>query len=232
MKTRNTKATVALITLLCLWQTPQIPAMGLLGVDVTSGSSGLTSGYGGLTLGWEFQVSAPEGILVNGLGFWDEGSDGFFLGQTFDVGLWDPSTGSQLGESVITSSSTLVPSLATDGGWRVNPISPLYLPPGLYRIGALMPVMGANPIICEPATFQSGPGVSLVRFLRQIGSPTLAMPDIGPPYPGAVWFGPTFTFTPVPEPSSISLLCAGLSLLSVFGVFKRKVLKRAASHLR
>jgi len=69
------------------------------------------------------------------------------------------------------------------------------LAPGLYRIGALMPENGANPIVSDPGVFQSASGVGLVRFLRQIGSPTLAMPDIGPPYPEAIWFGPTFTFT-------------------------------------
>src|SRR5208282_2383593 len=50
-------------------------------------------------------------------------------------------------------------------------------------------------IVSDPATFQSASGVSFVGFLRQIGSPTLAMPDTGPPYLGAIWFGPTFTFT-------------------------------------
>jgi len=175
---------------------------GTIGADPTSGDSGLVSGFGGLTLGWEFQVSATDGIFVDGLGFWDDQSDGFLLGQTFQVGLWDASTGTLLRQSVITSASTLKPSLDPDGGWRVNSVSPLYLAPGFYRIGALMPVGGANPIVSDPAVFQSATGVSLVRFLRQIGSSTLAMPDIGPPYPEAIWFGPTFTFTlgPVAPP--------------------------------
>jgi len=80
------------------------------------------------------------------------------------------------------------------------------LVPGLYRIGALMPANGANDIVNDPATFQSSPGVSLVQFLRQIGSPTLAMPDLGPPYPSAIWFGPTFTFTLGPlAPSGVAV---------------------------
>jgi hypothetical protein len=179
---------------------------GTIAVDPTNGQAGLVSGSGGLTLGWEFQVSAPDGISVDGLGFWDDQSDGFFFGQTFHVGLWDASTGALLRQSVITSASPLKPSHDPDGGWRVNPVSPLFLRPGFYRVGALMPQSGANPIVSDPAGFQSEPGVSLVRFLRNIGSSTLAMPDIGPPYPEAIWFGPTFTFTPGPvAPSGLAV---------------------------
>jgi len=168
---------------------------GTISVDATSGINGLTSGNGGLTLGWEFQVTDTNGITVDGLGFWDYQSDGFAFGQTFDVGLWDATSGTLLRESVITSASPLKSSLDTDGAWRVNSVSPLFLAPGLYRIGALMPVAGANAIVSDPATYQSAPGITLTRFLRQLGSPTLAMPVTGPPYSGAMWFGPTFTFT-------------------------------------
>jgi hypothetical protein len=178
---------------------------GTIAVDPTNGVAGLVSG-GGLTLGWEFQVSAPDGIFVDGLGFWDDQSNGFFFSQTFPVGLWDASTGALLRQSVITSASTLKPSRDPDGAWRVNPVSPLFLGPGFYRVGALMPQSGANPIVGEPATFQSESGISLTRFLRQIGSPTLAMPDIGPPYPEAIWFGPTFTFSLGPvAPSGVAV---------------------------
>jgi len=223
VNTRYTKAGVLLITMFCLWQTRQLFAGPLLGVDATSGSNGLVSGNGGLTLGWQFQVSNPNGISVNGLGFWDYQSDGFFLDQTFDVGLWNSSTGNLLAESVITSSSTLVPSLDTAGGWRVNSISSLTLTTGgLYTIGALMPVTGANQIVSDPGTYQAAPGINFEDFDRQIGSSTLAMPNIGPPYSGAIWLGPTFTFGAVPEPSSISLLLAGLALPGMFRRFQRK----------
>lgn len=172
------------------------PALaGTIGVDPTSGSTGLVSGYGGLTLGWEFEVTAAEGITVDGLGFWDHQSDGFLFSQTFPVGLWDPSTGTLLRSSVITSASTSEASLDPDGGWRVNSVSPVYLAPGLYRIGALMPESGGNQIVVSGPGAQSAAGVGLVRFLRQIGSTTLAMPDTAMNFPDDVNFGPTFTFT-------------------------------------
>ena len=189
--------TTTLITILCT-AVLTLTQAGTIGVDPTSGQNGLVSGNGGLTLGYEFQVTDTNGIVVDGLGFWDYQSDGLIFGQTFPVGLWDSATGTLLRSSVISSASPLKTSLDPDGGWRVNAVPQVFLAPGLYRIGALMPVSGANDIVGDPATFQSAPGVGLVRFLRQIGSPTLAMPDIGPPYLGAMWFGPTFTYTPGP----------------------------------
>ncbi len=200
--------TSTLITIFCALILSPAHA-GTIAVDPTSGVEGLVSGYGGLTLGWEFQVSATNGITVDGLGFWDYQSDGFLFSQTFDVGLWDASSGTLLRESVVTSGSALKSSLDPDGGWRVNSVSPLFLAPGFYRIGALMPVSGANDIVSDPATFQSASGVSFVGFLRQIGSSTLAMPDTGPPYPSAVWFGPTFTFTLGPLPPSAAVVAPG-----------------------
>src|SRR6266581_1295234 len=140
---------------------------GTIGVDPTSGGTALVSGSGGLTLGWEFQVSATDGIVVDGLGFWDYQSDGFLFGQTFPVGLWDASTGTLLRDSVITSASTLKPSLHADGDWRVNSVSPLFLAPGFYRVGALMPESGSTQIIDYGATVQSATGISLVGYLRQ-----------------------------------------------------------------
>ncbi|MGH7970922.1 MAG: hypothetical protein ACREIC_19550, partial [Limisphaerales bacterium] len=189
---------------------------GTIGVDPTGGQSGLVSGYGGLTLGWEFQVTETDGITVDGLGFWDDQSDGFVLSQTFPVGLWDSASGTLLCSTTVSSGSALKVSLEPTGGWRVNAVAPVYLAPGLYRVGALMPVGGANQIVSYQATVQSGPGVSLVRYLRQIGSSTLAMPDITMATPDDANFGPTFTFTPGP-PSPSSSVVAPQNFTSVPG---------------
>lgn len=84
-----------LIFLLCTVVFTSIHA-GTIGVDPTGGQNGLVSGNGGLTLGYEFQVSDTNGIIVDGLGFWDYQSDGFLFSQTFPVGLWDAATGTLL----------------------------------------------------------------------------------------------------------------------------------------
>ncbi len=197
-----------LITVFCAVALSRAQA-GTIGVDPTSGGTALASGFGGLTLGWEFEVSATDGIVVDGLGFWDHQSDGFLFGQTFPVGLWDASTGTLLRDSVITSASTLKPSLHADGDWRVNSVSPLFLAPGFYRVGALMPESGANQIVDYGATVQSATGISLVGYLRQIGSPTLAMPDTPPPTLDNAYFGPTFTFTLGPLAPSGAVVAPG-----------------------
>lgn len=178
---------------------------GDIGVDSTNGTAGLVSGFGGLTLGWEFQVTNSSGIVVDGLGFWDNQSDGFDFGQTFPVGIWDSGTGTLLRSTVVTSSSKLKASLDSAGGWRVNAVSPLFLPPGFYRVGVLMPSSGGNLMIDFGATAIPGPGIGFVQYLRQIGSTNLAMPVIGPPTTDSSYFGPTFTYTfgPIPPVGTV-----------------------------
>jgi len=168
---------------------------GTLGVDALTGSAGLG---GGVTEGYEFAVTNADGIVVDGLGFWDDQSDGFILGQTFSVGLWDANTGTLLRSSVITSSSALTPSAHPGGDWRINAVPPIFLPPGLYRMGGLLPDVGANAVIFIDATLQLAPGINLIRYLRHIDGTTLIMPDIPPPYPEATYVSTTFTFTPGP----------------------------------
>lgn len=181
-------------TLFALFSTAMLVMVqaGTVSIDPTSGTAGLG---GGLTEGYEFAVTNADGIVVDGLGFWDDQSNGFLLGQTFPVGLW-ATNGTLLSSTVITSTSTLSPSAHPSGDWRVNPVTPVYLPPGSYRLGGLCPDVGANATIGYPSTFQIAPGINLVRFLRHIDGATLIMPDIGPPYPEAIFLAPVFTFTP------------------------------------
>jgi hypothetical protein len=175
---------------------------GTISIDPTSGTAGLA---GGLTEGYEFAVTNADGIVVDGLGFWDDQSDGFYMGQTFPVGLWE-TNGTLLCSTVITSTSALTPSAHPGGDWRINAVVPIHLPPGLYRVGGLLPDVGANATIGDPATFQTAPGINLVRFLRHIDGTTLTMPDIGPPYPEAVFLAPVFTFTPGPLTTNAATL--------------------------
>ncbi|HEY5915558.1 MAG TPA: PPC domain-containing protein [Verrucomicrobiae bacterium] len=186
--------TISLVIPLCLSIAIPLSA-GTLGVDALSG----TVGYGGgVTEGYEFQVTNSDGIVVDGLGFWDAQSDGFVLGQTFPVGLWEAGTGTLLCSTVITSSSTLTSSAHSGGDWRINGVTPIHLPPGLYRMGGLLPDVGANPTIFSDATVQLASGINLLRYLRHIDGTTLVMPDIPPPYPEATYVSATFTFTPGP----------------------------------
>ncbi|HWQ93681.1 MAG TPA: hypothetical protein VN673_18610 [Clostridia bacterium] len=168
---------------------------GVIGLDALSG---LPAYGGGITEGYEFQVTDPDGIVVDGLGFWDEQSNGFFLGQTFPVGLWEANTGTLLRSTVITSTSALTPSAHPGGDWRINAVPPIHLPPGLYRMGGLLPDAAANATLSSGATLQLASGINLIRYLRHIDGTTLVMPDIPPPYAEATYVNTTFTFTPGP----------------------------------
>ena len=101
---------IPLIIPLCLSIVTSLSA-GTISIDPTSGTAGLA---GGLTEGYEFAVTNADGIVVDGLGFWDDQSDGFFLGQTFPVGLWE-TNGTLLRSTVITSTSTLTSSAHSGG---------------------------------------------------------------------------------------------------------------------
>src|SRR5260221_7179644 len=118
---------IRLIVPLCLFVVTSLSA-GTISIDPTSGTAGLA---GGLTEGYEFTVTNADGIVVDGLGFWDDQANGFFLGQTFPVGLWE-TNGTLLSSTVITSTSTLTASAHTGGDWRVKGGVPLQLPPRLY----------------------------------------------------------------------------------------------------
>src|SRR5688500_14056969 len=104
-----------LVSLLCLTIATS-PAASTLAVDTSTGLAGLASG---VTTGYEFEVAESEGIVVDGLGFWDDDADGFLFGQSFQVGLWN-SNGTLLRNTVVTSTSSLMPSAHPEGDWRIN----------------------------------------------------------------------------------------------------------------
>ena len=203
--------TGVLITLFFLGIISQNQA-GNVAVDVTSGLSGLG---GGITGGYEFEVTDTNGIVVDGLGFWDDQVNGFLLSQTFPVGLWETGTGTLMRSTVVNSASALKASANASGGWRVNAVSPVFLAPGFYRLGGVYPDLAANPTVIADATFQVATGINLVQPLRHIGT-TLTMPDIGPPSIGSVFAGPVFTFLPGPYAAPVTVV-APSNYLSVAG---------------
>ena len=184
---------IYLVVVFCLSLSTSLAST--IAVDALTGLAGLG---GGITEGYEFEVTESDGIVVDGLGFWDEQANGFLLGQTFQVGLWDANDGTLLGSSVVTSTSPLTASAHSGGDWRINPVTPFHLAPGLYRIGGLLPDVGANAVVSSGATIDLAPGIQLIRYLRHIDGSTLVMPDIPPPYPEATYVSTTFTFTPGP----------------------------------
>jgi hypothetical protein len=149
------------------------------------------------SLGFEFNVTTAYNVTA--LGFYDDLKNG--LAESHAVGIYD-SAGSLLFSGTVPS-GTGAPLV---GWFRYVSVTPYFLPVGVgYRIAA---TTGAENYTWNPVGFTTDPAITFVRD-RFVLSGTLAFPDPGTSGV-AGWFGPNFDGEPVPEPSSLVLLGAGL----------------------
>ena len=160
-----------------------------------------TNGFNfALTLGWSFEVHAP--VKVDALGFFDHfESDEDGLGFDHLVRLWtDQSEDGQidpvlLASTTITNSSTPVSTMADNGRWLFNPISPIVLGPGRYVIGADDPACSSGcdryRMVVNEFTI---PEISFgeARSTSAYGPPLSDQPNLNGGY-----FGPNFAATPI-----------------------------------
>jgi len=157
--------------------------------------------------GWQFTLSSP--VVVDGLGFWDQGSDG--LVNAHDVGIWNSANPSTLlaFTTVTTAGSTAVPSTSSAGLWRFTDISPITLSPGTYVIGATVLGFDQDSQIFS-ATTSLFSGATFVEAM-DVGGSTLAYPNPAPAFNDGT-FGPNLRVNDVPEPASAVLLVCGAIL--------------------
>jgi hypothetical protein len=154
------------------------------------------------TLGFEFSVN--QSLSVTALGVYDDGQDG--LANSAQVGIWDIS-GNLLASVTVPSGTagTLV------GDFRYADISPLTLSPGQdYVVGAYI-----NDTATSFNTLQGGsgfydPAVNGIEDRFSNFNSMFSFPDSTNDHPGGAWLGGNFLFaSPVPEPSSVTLLALG-----------------------
>jgi hypothetical protein len=156
------------------------------------------------TVGWEFTLSSP--VLLNSLGFWDNGSDGLI--NSHEVGIWNSANpATVLASTMVTSASTPVASSSPTGRWLFNGIPSLVLSPGTYVVGATI-VNGDPDLQRFSATASLFPGATFVQS-RDIGAPGLAYPSPAPVFNDGI-FGPNLQVSAIPEPASAVILLCGM----------------------
>ena len=198
---KNLVAALSLTILACL------PARATLVLDLTGGGSAQpcgTCGASGETFGWSFRVNNT--ITIDGLGVWDNSSNG--IGPSTQVGIWT-SSGSLLGSTTVSNTSSVVASASNQGSWLMESISALTLTPGDYLLGALF--FTNSPLSQIGSTFTNIADITVGGGVRQGNSNT------GFAAPLASFsqriFGPTMHLqdaNQVPEPTGLALVSLGL----------------------
>lgn len=189
--------------LMLLWALFAQPAHATLALDLNSGGVPTTCGSGpcafSTTFGWGFTLS--QTIVVDGLGVWDEGSDG--IGVSSQTGLWT-SAGNLLADVSVSDSSTPTLSASSNGRWLFENIAPLTLTPGSYLVGSLFyaafpPAQINAPFLTIPELtgITGRAGSSNAGFMAPLASFSTPI------------FGPTLRLASAPEPDSLALFAIG-----------------------
>jgi hypothetical protein len=175
------------------------------------------SGGGQDTVGWDFTVTQP--VVVNALGYYDEGADG--LASSHPVGLWDAATQTLLASNTVDTTDLAGPTFAVtatvngrflfdtfDGGGSLT------LVPGTrYVLGGYVPA-GSSAAVTDgyrsAVTSPSfDPGIVFGQNRRDTAgtAPGLTFPDVAAAGNGR--FGPNIGFI-IPEPASAAIAGAGM----------------------
>ncbi len=169
------------------------PATGIAGFDARP-----------FMVGFQFSVSST--ITIDGLAYLDPFVEG--LGEDHRVGIFNSSDGSLLLSAVVPAGPA---TPLIDGFWRVAPVTPYALTPGVYVIGGQQSGAVADEVVLFAPFVFSIPEVAYLEE-RELQAAAFAMPTGNEPLNELGIFGPSFTVA-VPEPSAWWLV--GLALLVV-----------------
>ncbi len=155
-------------------------------------------------VGWEFSVTAP--MAVDSLGFYTDFSSYELAGPTAgEVGVWDATS------TLLTSCQVGGADLVVDG-FKYHAAALVVLLPGHnYFIGALY----SDAVVWDWYNHVFAPEISFVGRCSRWNAADLSSP---PDPTGMGGFGPSFTYTIVPEPSG----CKIWSLLALAGYWARR----------
>ena len=179
-----------------------------------------------IDVGWKFTISSA--ITVDQLGVWDAFGDG--LGETHPVAIWSATGDGSLASALVSttiSSGTVVP-FSPGTQFRMANVTPTFLAPGDYVIGARFPGIqvdgfkDSSSVSIDSLTFGSGITFDQKRFGG--GGPNsgpFARPDSTGAGNGL--FGPNFSYSAaVPEASSVALAAFGFAGLAAWTRRRRR----------
>jgi hypothetical protein len=159
--------------------------------------------------GWRFRTNAE--IQVDSIGLWDSGSDGF--NTAHKVGIWTDS-GDLLGSVTIKAGT----ASALSNRFRFEPVTPITLAANaVYRIASQLTISPsltsatADAILSGHATVSTAAEMPYLDRAFANGMTFQFPSGFNSIDPGAN-FGPTFTFSEVPEPTPRMLCLIFLSL--------------------
>ncbi len=186
-------------------------------LDIEDGFS--VTDPGSFTLGWHFTVNSA--VTIDGLGLWDEGSDGFSKASGYTVALWENTGGSLLTSVIVDNASTATASASPYGQWRFSDVAALNLGIGDYSVGYLHDVRDdawryGTTILSEPGITYIGSFENSGAVLTLPNDPSFALQD--------GHFGPNLrlvsSISSVPEPSTYAMMALGL--LGIAGMRRRQ----------
>ena len=161
------------------------------------------------TRGYAFNVSDPSGVFVTHLSFYDADAGG--LGESHEVGLWDPL--GNLMVSGVVPFGTQAP-LDSSGLFRLVDVPDTFLPSGSgYVVGARYTGGGTDYQAMAWTSSQTAPGIEWVEGRIEDFTTPLTYPTRSINVPSLVGG----SFQVVPEPSSVHLLAFGLLFLRFNG---------------
>jgi hypothetical protein len=201
--TLSMAAAAAFVSFTAMSAHAQTPALAF---DQTTGE-GL--GNPPFTLGWEFTTSATLNVVS--LGFFDDSQDG--LAESHEVGLWD-SSGTLIDSTTVTTTDPLTLQ------WRYHPAPAVLAAGQTYFIGALF-TSGADPVVFPGfgGTVTTIPQISYVQATYAGGG---SLSDPTNPDGTNGFFGPNFTVSTIPEPSTWALMLIGFGALGLAARANRK----------
>ena len=184
-------------------------AAPVMALDYSGGLNFIRGSFA--NFGWSFTIS--EQRWVTALGLLDLGPVG--LNDAHQVGIWN-TAGQLLVTTTVDNAASQVASSSGIGTWRYADVATTLLDIGEYVIGAYYPST-ADAFRAQVQVEDVAPwltfGDSLVTlgaFGDQFGMP-YAVSSAGAPG----FLGPNFVSQEVPEPASLVLMLAGLSVLAL-----------------